>query len=73
MLIAQVATATFTIVEIAKRAGVSSTYIPVIAIVVAVTISWLTSGGSIASSLFSGITAGASAMGIYSGAKATLK
>lgn len=58
------------LVQVAKNMGLKNEFAPILAIVLGVGLSFLTTG-TIAEKIIGGVVVGLSAVGLYSGAKAT--
>lgn len=64
---------TFALVEAFKRAGISKRYLPLIAVVIGLILSFFLHEGYSTGALVEGLVSAMTAAGIYSGIKATVK
>ena len=64
---------TLGLVEAFKRAGISKRYLPLIAIIIGLILSFFLHEGYSTSALVEGLVSALTASGIYSGVKATVK
>ncbi len=63
----------FALVQVFKKAGLSSRYAPLVSMILGLSLFYLFGVGEILPKLFSGLIAGLSASGLYSSAKTVLK